>query len=86
MAGIVLGIFHAVMVFKNYHKPAGTAAAAGIVAVITFIICFAVLTVMMKQTQKRKAAIEADPADANELLGGVYYFLRVPDHPCVKST
>ena len=67
VAGIVMGIFNSVMVFKNYHMPVGTAVAAGIVAVITFIICFAVLTVMMKQTQKRKAAMEAEPADANEM-------------------
>ena len=67
VAGIVMGIFNAVMVFRNYHNPVGTAVAAGIVAVITFIICFAVLTVMMKQTQKRKAAMEAEPADANEM-------------------
>ena len=66
-AGIVMGIFNAVIVFKNYHKPAGTAIAAVIAAVITFVLCFAALTVMMKQTQKRKAAMEAEPADANEM-------------------
>ena len=67
IAGIVMGIFNAVMVFKNFHKPVGTIVAAAIVAVITSVICFAVLSIMMKQTQKRKAAMEAEPADANEI-------------------
>ena len=66
-AGIVMGIFNAVMIFKNYHKPLGTFLAAVIVALITFVLCFVILTIMMKQTQKRKAAMEAEPADANEL-------------------
>ena len=67
IAGIAMGIFNAVMVFKNYHKPVGTIVAAVIVAVITFVICFAALSIMMKQTQKRRTAMEAEPADANEL-------------------
>ena len=67
IAAVVMGIFNAVMIFRNYHKPVGTAVAAGIVAAITFVICFTILTVMMKQTQKRKAAMEAEPADANEM-------------------
>ena len=65
--GVVMGVFNAVIIFKNYHKPVGTAAAAVIVAVITFVICFIVLTIMMKQTQKRKAAMDAEPADADEM-------------------
>ena len=67
IAAVVMGIFNAVTIFRRYHKPVGIAVAAVIVAAITFIICFAVLTVMMKQTQKRKAAMEAEPADANEM-------------------
>ena len=67
IAGIALGLFNAVMIFKNYHKPAGTIAAALIVAVITFTICFAALSIAMKQTQKRKDAMDAEPEDANEM-------------------
>ena len=67
IAGIAMGLFNGIMIFKNYHKPLGTIAAALIIAVITFILCFALLSVMMKQTQKRKAAMEAEPEDANEL-------------------
>ena len=66
IAGIVMGIFNAVMVFKNFHKPAGTAIAAVIVAAITFIICFAALTVAMTVTKKRKATLDAEPTDADE--------------------
>ena len=66
-AGLVMGIFNAVIIFKNYHKPLGTFLAAVIVALITFVLCFVILSIMMKQTQKRKAAMEAEPADANEL-------------------
>ena len=65
--GVVMGVFNAVIIFKNYHKPVGTASAAVIVAVITFVICFIVLTIMMKQTQKRKAAMDAEPAPADEM-------------------
>ncbi len=67
LAGIVMGVLNAVMVFKNYHKPFGTFLAAGIVAIITFILCFVILTIMMKQTKKHKDAMEAEPADANDL-------------------
>ena len=67
VAGIATGIFNAIIVFKNFHIPMGTAIAAVITAVITFVICFVILTVMMKQTQKRKAAMEAEPEDANQM-------------------
>ena len=67
IAGIAMGLFNAVMIFKNYHKPVGTIAAAVIVALITFVVCFVVLSIMMKETKKRKAAIEAEPEDANEM-------------------
>ena len=46
--------------------PAGTAAAAGITAAITFVLCFAVLTLAMKQTEKRRKELEEEPADADE--------------------
>ncbi len=55
------------MVFKNYHKPVGTIAAAVIIALITFVLCFVILSIMMNQTKKRKAAMKAEPEDANEI-------------------
>ena len=67
IAAAVMGILNAVMIFKNFHKPVGTAAAALITAAITFALCFAALTVTMKETEKRKAAMEAEPADADEI-------------------
>ena len=67
IAALVFGLFNAFMIFRNYHKPVGTAAAAAITAVITFVLCFAALTLMMKHTEKRKAIMEAEPADADEL-------------------
>ncbi len=67
IAGIAMGLFNAIMVFRNFHKPVGTIAAAVIITLITFIICFAILSIMMKQTMKRKAAMEAEPEDANEI-------------------
>lgn len=67
VAAIAMGLFNAVIIFKNYHKPVGTIAAAVIVALITFVLCFVILSIMMEQTRKRKAAMEAEPADANEI-------------------
>ena len=67
IAGIAMGLFNAVMIFKNYHKPVVTIAAAVIVAINTFVLCFVILSIMMKQTKKRKAAMEAEPEDANEI-------------------
>ena len=67
IAAVVLGLFNAVMIYKNYQKPVGTLAAALLTTVITFVLCFGLLTVMMRQTKKRKAAMEAEPADADEL-------------------
>ncbi len=67
IAGAVMGLFNAVMIFRNYHKPVGTMLAAVIIAVITFVICFIVLTIMMKATIRRKAAMEKEPSDADEV-------------------
>ncbi len=67
IAAAVVGLFNAVVIFKNYQKPAGTLLAAAVIAAITFIVCLAVLTLMMKHTEKRKAIMEAEPADADEL-------------------
>ena len=67
VAAIAMGLFNAVIIFKNYHKPVGTIAAAVIVALITFVLCFVILSIMMEQTRKRKAAMEAEPEDANEI-------------------
>ena len=66
-AAVAMGIFNAVVVFRNYHKPAGTVAAALIIAAITFVVCFVVLTIMMKETLKKQAEMEAEPSDANEI-------------------
>lgn len=62
-AALVFGIFSAAVIFRNYHMPAGTAAAAIITAVITFVLCFAALTIAMKQTEKRRKELEEEPAD-----------------------
>ena len=67
VAAIAMGLLNAVIIFKNYHKPVGTIAAAVIVALITFVLCFVILSIMMEQTRKRKAAMEAEPEDANEI-------------------
>jgi len=67
VAAVCLGAFNAIVVFKNYRKPIGTIAAAFIIAVITFIVCFMILTFMMKGTMRRKAEMEAEPSDANEM-------------------
>lgn len=67
LTGIVMGIFNAVIIFRYHRKPVGTIAAAVIISLITFVLCFVILSIMMKQTKKRKAAMEAEPADANEI-------------------
>ena len=67
IAGLVLGVFNALVIFRNYHKLAGTLAGACITAAITFVLCFAVLSFMMKRTTRRKAKMEEEPADADEL-------------------
>ena len=67
IAAAALGLFNAIMIFKNYQKPVGTLAAALLIAAIAFVLCFGLLTLMMRHTRKRKAAMEAEPADADEL-------------------
>ena len=67
IAAAVIGIFNAFMIYRVYQKPVGTAAAALITAVITFAITFAVLSFAMKMTIQRKAAMEAEPSDADEM-------------------
>ena len=67
IAAVVVAVINAVVIFKNYQKPVGTAAAALITALITFVLCYLILTFMMHQTRKRKAALEAEPSDADEV-------------------
>ena len=67
VAEIFMGVFNAVIIFRKYHMPVGTFMAALFTAGMTFVICFAVLSIMMRQTRKRKEAMEAEPSDANEL-------------------
>ena len=67
VAALIVGIFNALIIFKNYRKPVGTLVASVITAVITFVCCFTLLTLMMKYTQKRKTALETEPQDADEL-------------------
>ena len=63
IAALVIGCLNAVVIFRNYQKPVGTAVAASISAVITFIICLAVLTVMKKSVKKRQERLEEEPAE-----------------------
>ena len=67
IAAAAFGVFSAAVIFKKYQKPVGTLAASLIAAAITFLICFVVLTVMMKHTQKKNAEMEAEPSDADEV-------------------
>ena len=67
IAAAALGLISAVMILRKYNWPAGTAAAALITAGITFILCFAVLTIVMKKTAKRIQKLEEEPADVDTL-------------------
>ena len=67
IAGLAVGAFNALVLFKNYRMPVGTLAGALIAAVITFALCFIVLTIAMGQTRKRQEEMEKEPADADRL-------------------
>ena len=67
VTALAFGAFTTIMIYKNYQKPAGTLAAALITAGITFLICFAALTLAMKKTEKRKKELEEEPADSDEM-------------------
>ena len=66
IAAAACGGLAAITVFRNYRKPAGTAAAALMTAAITFVLCFFTLTLAMKKTEKRKRQLEEEPSDADE--------------------
>ena len=66
-ASIALGIFNGAMIFRNYGKAVGAVAAAVFISAIAFLLCFAALTLAMRLTQKKKAEMEAEPADADEM-------------------
>ena len=67
IAALVVGAFNAFVILRKYQKPLGTLAATAITMIITFTVTFALLTFMMKQTEKRSEAIEAEPEDADRL-------------------
>ena len=68
IAGLALGIFQAVLIYKNHPaKPVGSVAAGIFIAGLTFVIVFIALTLMMKQTAKRQAKMEEEPDDADEI-------------------
>ena len=67
-AGLALGAFNAVMIYRTHPtKPVGSVAAGIFIAGLCFFICFGVLTISMKQTRKRQAKMEEEPEDADEL-------------------
>ena len=67
IAALALGLVNAAMIYKNYHKPVGAAAAAIIIAACTFVICLGALTLSMRITKKKQAKAEEEPDDANIL-------------------
>ena len=67
IAAVVVGLLNMFVIFRNYHKPLGTLAAVLIISAITFVLCFVILTIMMRATIKRKAAMEKEPSDADEV-------------------
>ena len=67
IAAAAVALFNGILIFRNYHKPVGTIAAALFIGAITFALCFAALSFSMKKTARRQAAMEAEPEDADEL-------------------
>ncbi len=66
IAALALSGIMGIITLKRYNKPAGTAAAVLISAVITFVICFAVLTIAMRLTRKRNSELEQEPEETDE--------------------
>ena len=66
IAAVVFGAVTFASTYLHYRKPAGSAAAAVISAVIVFIACFAALTIVARYTNKKQAALEAEPEDDGE--------------------
>ena len=66
IAALALSGIMGIVTLKRYNKPSGTAAAVLISAVITFVICFAVLTIAMRLTRKRNSELEQEPEETDE--------------------
>ncbi|MBR2258645.1 MAG: hypothetical protein IJ899_15210 [Blautia sp.] len=66
-AAICIGIFNAIVIYMHYRKPFGTLAAVLIISAITFVVCLAILTFLMKITEKKRAEMDAEPSDVDDV-------------------
>ena len=67
IAGLANGALMGIMSFRNYGKPVGSVAAGIFSALLTAALCFFALTVSMRATKKRKAELDEEPSDADEI-------------------
>ena len=65
--GALLGVLWAIRSYRDFHKPVGSLATGVFIGVTTFVLCFIVLSIAMKATAKRKAKMEEEPSDADEI-------------------
>jgi len=66
-AGMIMGLINALVISRHFRTGSVILLPALVTAVITFVLCLAGLTVMMKKTEKKQAAMEAEPADADKI-------------------
>lgn len=67
IAGVFLGAFNAALLIRKLQRPGDAVLFAVISGLICFGLCFGALTFMMNRTKKRKAAMEEEPEDADEI-------------------
>ena len=67
LAGFITGLLNALIISRHIRSASIILLPALLTAAITFILCLATLTFMMKKTVKRQAVMEAEPADADKI-------------------
>ena len=66
-ASLAFGGFTALVVLLRYQKPEGSIVAAVMTTIVTFVLCFIIMGIALKETRKRKEKLEEEPADADRI-------------------
>ena len=70
IAALCVGLFQFAFTYLRYHEPVGSLWGAAILTGVTFVLCFAAISIAGRITKKRQAALNSEPEEDEEQAGG----------------
>lgn len=66
LAAVAVAVFEFFYMYFHFHKLGPSLAATGVIALVTFALCYATLLVAAKATKKQQEKLEEEPEDETE--------------------